>query len=299
MPFDPETMCGAETRKCLHCGHMQKEHRRLDAEPFSRRGPCGNPACTDCPDGFVGRPCERTDLMRGGKCYLHGGKSLSGMASPSFEGKGYSGELPGRLADHYETVRADPNLLSLRDEIAYVKATLHEVTDGLREGTLIGEGVFESIAAVSTAHRNLQVAHRSGDATKLFEALTDLTNAVHQQEAAAQPAQQQVRLRKEVREIALVLDRLSRAEMTHIVDLHGMVTADAAFALQVTTAQSLVDILNECITDKVVPGGMAQDLIARIRTRTSDRLAELVGRRDPKRLGPGDDDESGYSEAGD
>jgi len=51
---------------------------------------------------------------------MHGGKSLAGVASPTYQGKGYSKYLPIGLIDTYNEFRNDPEKLALDDQIALV-----------------------------------------------------------------------------------------------------------------------------------------------------------------------------------
>ena len=59
-------------------------------------------------------------------CYHHGGKSLSGPASGTHKTGKYSKVLPVRLAQRYHTGLSDPDLLTLRHEIAAMDARLAE-----------------------------------------------------------------------------------------------------------------------------------------------------------------------------
>lgn len=70
----------------------------------------------------------RDSAMRGKKvCWHHGGKSLSGMASPSYKTGKYSKVLPVRLQQTYEEARANPRLLSLTDDIAAAESRLADL----------------------------------------------------------------------------------------------------------------------------------------------------------------------------
>lgn len=75
--------------------------------------------------------------MPNGRCNLHGGKSLSGVAHPNFKDGSRSryplkGALSGRYARHLE----DLDYISLRDEIALVTASIEDAAiklDTLRD----------------------------------------------------------------------------------------------------------------------------------------------------------------------
>lgn len=67
-------------------------------------------------------------------CYMHGGKSPKGIASPSFRHGRYSKYLPARLAERYDDARNDPDALALKDERALLEARLTEVLQQVSEG---------------------------------------------------------------------------------------------------------------------------------------------------------------------
>jgi hypothetical protein len=74
-----------------------------------------------------GEPCKALAIGGTTKCHYHGGKSLSGIASPSFRHGRYSKSLPGGLRQLAERAASDPRLTELTDEIAIVQARLHQL----------------------------------------------------------------------------------------------------------------------------------------------------------------------------
>lgn len=70
-----------------------------------------------------GPPCERY-AMANGKCYLHGGKSLSGAAVNKFTFGRYSKYMPQEIFERYQTAMEDQTLLDLTSEIALVDTRL-------------------------------------------------------------------------------------------------------------------------------------------------------------------------------
>src|SRR5579872_1667541 len=74
-----------------------------------------------------GSACQQP-AMPDGRCRMHGGKRLTGIAHPGLTAGGrFSKYRPARLADHYETARRDPELLSLRENIALLDSRLADV----------------------------------------------------------------------------------------------------------------------------------------------------------------------------
>jgi hypothetical protein len=65
--------------------------------------------------------------MENGRCYLHGGKSLRGLAHPNFKTGRYSKYLPARMLERYEESKADSEQLALKSEIALVDARISDL----------------------------------------------------------------------------------------------------------------------------------------------------------------------------
>jgi hypothetical protein len=76
----------------------------------------------------TGKPCQQP-AMANGRCRLHGGKALAGIAHPNYK-DGMQSKFPGlpiSLAEAYERGRTDPELLNLTDDIALLYARLGEL----------------------------------------------------------------------------------------------------------------------------------------------------------------------------
>lgn len=72
--------------------------------------------------------------MANGKCAVHGGKSLGGIAQPRFSTGRYSKYLPARLAGRYEEAASDPELLALKDDIALLDTRIASTVAALDTG---------------------------------------------------------------------------------------------------------------------------------------------------------------------
>lgn len=80
-----------------------------------------------------GERCKRHATPGHNVCYIHGGKSLVGVAHPGLKTGRYSKHLPTRLGERYEAALKDPDLLALRDEIALTDADIARILDALDE----------------------------------------------------------------------------------------------------------------------------------------------------------------------
>lgn len=91
--------------------------------------------------------------MGNGKCRMHGGKSLSGVAAPAYKGAGRSRVVPARWADAYQGAVDDPDLLSLRHDIAIVDASIEDLESRLPETELEVEAFQSFIATFGSMKR--------------------------------------------------------------------------------------------------------------------------------------------------
>lgn len=81
----------------------------------------------------TGEPCRRW-ARPNGRCHLHGGKSKHGADSPNFKHGRYSAYVPDNLSSAYTAARADPELLSMRDNVALLDARAAELLGELSTG---------------------------------------------------------------------------------------------------------------------------------------------------------------------
>lgn len=62
-----------------------------------------------------------------GRCRIHGGGAARGITNPKTTSGRYSLDLPTKVAARYESALSDPNLLSVRDDIALLQAAIADV----------------------------------------------------------------------------------------------------------------------------------------------------------------------------
>lgn len=95
----------------------------MSESPLSSREPLVKRQCT-AKSRRTGERCRRPAMVGSNVCYHHGGKTPRGLAHPSTKTGRYSKYLPARLAERYESALNDPDLISLRDEIALTDADI-------------------------------------------------------------------------------------------------------------------------------------------------------------------------------
>jgi hypothetical protein len=74
-------------------------------------------------------PCKKPPMKGRTRCDRHGGKSLAGAASPRFKHGRYSKHLPTNLIPSFQAAMADPDLLSLRAEIALTQCRIDQIIE--------------------------------------------------------------------------------------------------------------------------------------------------------------------------
>ena len=182
-----------------------------------------------------GTPCKRAP-MPNGRCNLHGGKTPVGAALPQFKHGRYSRYLPARLADRYLEAESDPELLSLRSELALVQARLAELLGKVDTG----EAGALWLAA-RKAFADLKIANAAGDTKKASEAFRDLD--YYLEKGAADHL-----IWMEIGTQLEGLRRLSESESKRLVAMQQMITAEQAMIL----LSAVVDVVRQNVSDRGV-----------------------------------------------
>lgn len=115
-----------------------------------------------------GEPC-RMPAMANGKCRMHGGKSLSGVAAPAYKGAGRSRVVPARWSESYQGAIDDPDLLSLRHDIASVDSNIDDLLARLpdsEEEILAFSAFMNAFGAMIGHHQAANKATKKEDREK-------------------------------------------------------------------------------------------------------------------------------------
>ena len=172
-------------------------------------------------------------------CYHHGGAPGSGR--PPTHGR-YSQLLPSHLADRYRQSLADPDFLSLRDEIALLDARIGELV-----GELMGGG--GEWAAVETGLDRVRIAVSTNDVQLMASALA----AIQAQVTAGAKVQA---IWGAVVPLLEQRRKLAETERRRIVDAQQMVTLEQMMALLAVVR----DAINTHITDGPTRARIADEL---------------------------------------
>lgn len=157
--------------------------------------------------------------MPNGRCRIHGGKSLAGIASPTYQTGRYSRYLPGRLLGRYAEAQANPALLELRADIALIDARIGDLIARVDTGE---SGALW--ARLMQARSDLLLYRRAGDTVKTAEALNTLLDLVGQGHA-------DYRAWAEVGATIEQRRRLVESERKRLVEMQQTLTVEKAMLL--------------------------------------------------------------------
>lgn len=169
-----------------------------------------------------------------GRCRLHGADSLRGAAHPQARHLRYSAYMPRGLAEAAQAALNDPELLSLRTNIAVTDARLAEVWQGVAAG-----GRLAVLDEIGEAVHQLDRARQQGNENQQAEALAALLRA-------ARAAGDTQRALGEISKLTEERRRLVETETRRIVAGRDTLTIEAAYGL----VSMLVDIVLRHVSDR-------------------------------------------------
>jgi hypothetical protein len=190
-----------------------------------------------------GGTCQRPG-MPNGRCALHGGKSLAGIASPTYQHGRYSRVMPTRMQARYQEAAGDPALLEQRAEVALLDARLADLLGRVDTGE--SGGIWKQL---QEARRALIVARRANDnegASAAINEMSDLIGRGHADYAAW-------------REISVVLEqrrKLVESERKRLIEMQQTITAEKAMLLIGAIGQ----IIKTHVTDRVILTKISADI---------------------------------------
>lgn len=118
----------------------------------------------------TGVRCKRHAAKGRRVCAIHGGKSLAGVDSPTFEHGRYSKYLPDQIVPKYRDALADKELIRLDDEIAVIDARLKSEMESLKITGMNERGWGRA----QDLYRSLRRATVSGNTKLAAKSLNDL-----------------------------------------------------------------------------------------------------------------------------
>lgn len=200
-----------------------------------------------------GERCTRT-VMPGQRCYWHGGRTPKGTASPQFKHGRYSKYLPTRLLAGYQEAIADPEILSLHDELGLVRSRTFELMQRVTSGE--SGQVWQQLKIISSA---LTACKRRGDLVGMADNLNELQDLIRRGQQDYQAWN----------ELLFTLDqqrRLAESEQKRLVAMQQYVTSEQVLVLM----SALLDSVKRNVSDKKAFSAIAADF-DRLMHRTDNR----------------------------
>jgi len=104
---------------------------------------------------------------------MHGGRTPRGLASRLTKTGRYSKDLPTRVAARYETAMADPELLSVRDDIALLQGAIADVMAEMKsaESTPDLDAILGSVEKISAEWQTWDWTRMNAELARLKERL--------------------------------------------------------------------------------------------------------------------------------
>ena len=181
-----------------------------------------------------GKQCKNTAEPGKKVCYMHGGLTPSGPASPNYKHGRYSKYLPAAMLDKYTEAQKDPDLLNLRDEIALNDVLIKQLISKLPDG-----GGSKSWKEVRAAWHELTEAVRDNDQDKQTELLRKLNDIITKGAQEAEVWNDLITSMDNRR-------KLTASEAKRLTDMQQYITSEKAIAL----VYAILDIIRRNVEDK-------------------------------------------------
>lgn len=205
-----------------------------------------------------GEPC-RAKAMANGRCRIHGGKSLAGIAAPGYKDGRYSKVLPKRMREAYAQALDDPQLLEQREQIAVLDARLLDLLGRVDTGE--SGALWQKLMQ---ARMDLIAAKQGGDTVGQIVALNAILDLIGQGHA-------DYRAWGELQSVLEQRKRLVESERKRLVEMQQMVTSQQAMGL----ITAIIESVKRNVTDRAALAAIQTDFI-RLTTR-DDRAIVDVG----------------------
>lgn len=186
-----------------------------------------------------GEPCRRSPMRGTGystpytrpRCRTHGGKSLRGVASPSWKHGQMSYAVPRGLADRYQLALNDPDYLSLKSEIALTVARLQELLDRVDTGESQDAWVRMRQIVKQVSQTLTDASAKVDDPDAVREDLDKAAAALDEALAITEAGLGNSHTWKEIHVTADLMRKLKTADRQRLQALHQAITADRGLAL--------------------------------------------------------------------
>ena len=242
--------CISYTNKCALCGKRRPKQNRIVEHRYESyhcrcRDSEGNQLSSKSPDKVK---CTKPAINDTTKCYLHGGASLRGEASPRYIHGKYSKVISTHLVEAYERSINDEKVTRLNEQLALCDVREQELVEQLSEGGIAA--ALKKVDSVTAEMNKLLVGDEvDGDALrKVFEKLRTEVGEIRSNEVTWDKIHENMERRR----------TLAETENRHRERLQGVVLPEQLLQFQM----QVIRILKEVLTDSVVLNEVAGKLRA-------------------------------------
>lgn len=180
-----------------------------------------------------GLPCRQRPIAGRRRCRLHGGMSLPGGPDhPAWRHGRYSAAVPRGLGAALQAAAEDPELLSLRDEIAVLQVAIHDCLSALDYGTPV------QISSIQEAAHRVRESRGQDGFDVALEALLGLCASI-----GRSPDRW-----REVADLAERKSRLVQAEHRRSAELEQMIPASRLYAM----IEFISGVVRDVVKDRAV-----------------------------------------------
>lgn len=183
-----------------------------------------------------GGTCKRSP-MANGRCYMHGGPTPGGLASPNLTNGRYSKYLKGlpQLRKDYQAALADPAIVALDGELALLTVRAGELLDRLGKTK---PPPWEKVQQLAKEALSLEGADQQNTIRELAELVNEGANAVTVTEQSW----------AELRELVQERARVASVEWKRLNDINGLVTVEQLLLF----VRAFMDAARETVTDQAM-----------------------------------------------
>lgn len=174
-------------------------------------------------------------------CYHHGGRTPRGLALPQTTHGRYSKSMPTRLLAEFEQAKRDPELLSLRENIALIDARLSELLGRADTGES-GEN-WKSLGETMHALRRARDEEERAQAIDAIEALV-------------QAGQSDYAAWRGILDLHEQRRKCTESEQKRLVAMQQMMSGEQATLL----IGQILHIIKRNVTDRTVLAAVARDI---------------------------------------
>jgi hypothetical protein len=193
-----------------------------------------------------GEQCKKDAMLGREVCHVHGGKSLTGIASPSFKHGKHSRDLPTRLHQRYREFVTDRRYTELRSEVAVIDVFISQSLRALDTGdsSWFRKELMKTYKALLKANRDGEL----DEASRLMDDLGELIETHHGPQAAEADVVKLIGERKRLVES----ERKRRIEEQHMVAIEEVIVL----------AEAMAESVRRNVTDPHKSAAIAADLKA-------------------------------------